>query len=129
MKEVENDLMNRIKQLFTPSNSWFKQGKSLERYWLFLEEITNHELKYADVDYWYRLLRNPSETREEVTSTLRYQVLKRDDSTCRICGRKAPQVEIEVDHIVPWACGGPTVADNLQCLCLDCNRGKSGTCF
>ena len=33
--------------------------------------------------------------------------------------------EMQADHIMPWAKGGKTVAENCQMLCADCNRRKS----
>lgn len=33
--------------------------------------------------------------------------------------------EMEADHITPWSQGGKTDLDNLQLLCIDCNRRKS----
>jgi 5-methylcytosine-specific restriction endonuclease McrA len=129
LAEVETELKNRIKSFLTPNEVWFREGKSFERYWKFLEQITKHEWKYEDVDYWYKFVRDPSETREDIPPSLRYQVLIQDKSTCQRCGKKAPNVELEIDHILPWDCGGPTVADNLQTLCTECNIGKSNKCF
>jgi len=129
LEEVEVMLKNKVKSLSTPNETWFSEGKSLKRYWRFLEQMTGHQWEYKDVDYWYKLLRGPSETREDIPSSLRYQVLSRDKSICQKCGRKAPDIELEVDHILPWACGGPTVIDNLQTLCKECNLGKSNECF
>jgi len=129
LEDAKISLKNRIKELFTPNEEWFREGKSLKRYWEFLEKITGHEWKYEDVNYWYKFLRSPSETREDIPLSLRYQVLERDYFTCQKCGRKAPDVELTVDHILPWSCGGPTVLDNLQTLCKDCNLGKSNKCF
>lgn len=129
LEETKTNLKNRIKDLLTPNKKWFKQGKSIKRYWEFLEKITGHKWDIRDVQYWYRFLRNPSETRDEIPPSLRYQVLKRDNFTCQKCGRKAPEVKLEVDHILPWSCGGPTVLDNLQTLCEECNKGKSNKCF
>ena len=63
--------------------------------------------------------------RVKMSDKLRFQVLKRDNYTCQICGRKAKDgVELEIDHIVPIAKGGKTVLSNLQTLCKQCNRGK-----
>ena len=59
---------------------------------------------------------------------LRFAVLKRDRFTCRSCGAspaRSPEVELHVDHVVPWSSGGPIVIENLQTLCLQCNIGKS----
>ncbi len=127
--EMEIKLKNRIKDLLTPNENWFKEGKTLKRYWRFVEEITRHKWEYTEVEDWYKMLRGPSEMRDEIPLSLRYEVLTRDKSTCQKCGRKAPKVELEVDHIVPWSCGGPTAIDNLQTLCTDCNQGKLNKCF
>lgn len=59
---------------------------------------------------------------------LRYRVLRRDHFSCRSCGAspaKDPNVELQVDHIAPWSKGGETEFENLQCLCSQCNLGKS----
>ena len=69
----------------------------------------------------------PGETSEgrSVPPGLRFQVLQRDNFTCRYCGRRAPEVVLEVDHAVAWAAGGETDINNLITTCRDCNRGKS----
>lgn len=41
-------------------------------------------------------------------------------------GHKFKINEMEADHITPWSLGGPTTIKNLQMLCKDCNRKKSG---
>ena len=56
--------------------------------------------------------------------TLRFKILKRDNFRCQYCGRKAPNVELEVDHIVPKVKGGTNSSNNLITSCVDCNRGK-----
>lgn len=67
-------------------------------------------------------------TTRSVNARFRYQVLKRDHYKYCSCGAspaKGSAVELEVDHIIPWADGGETVLDNLQTLCSICNNGKS----
>lgn len=67
-------------------------------------------------------------TSRNINTRIRFQVLKRDNFKCCSCGAspaKDPAVELEVDHIIPWADGGETVLDNLQTLCSKCNNGKS----
>lgn len=67
-------------------------------------------------------------TRRAVSVSVRYDVLKRGSFRCAKCGRSPatePGVQLQVDHIVPWANGGESRLDNLQVLCAECNAGKS----
>lgn len=62
--------------------------------------------------------------RKQLSRRLRFEVLARDHFTCRYCGRSAPNVPLEVDHILPVAEGGTSTRDNLLTACHDCNSGK-----
>jgi 5-methylcytosine-specific restriction endonuclease McrA len=59
-----------------------------------------------------------------IPASIRVSVLHRDGYKCVFCGRSAKQVQLEVDHIVPFSKGGSNDLSNLQTLCFDCNRGK-----
>ena len=63
--------------------------------------------------------------RKSLSKTTRFEVFKRDGFTCQYCGRSAPDVILEVDHIIPVAEGGDDEIMNLVTSCRDCNRGKS----
>lgn len=56
---------------------------------------------------------------------LRFEVLNRDNFTCRYCGRKAPEVILHIDHITPKSEGGTNALENLATACEECNLGKS----
>jgi len=62
-----------------------------------------------------------------MTKKLRFEVFKRDNFTCRYCGRKTPDVILEVDHVIPKSKGGKDEIENLVTSCFECNRGKGGT--
>jgi len=62
--------------------------------------------------------------RKPLSKSARFAVFKRDHFTCQYCGKKAPDVILEVDHIVPVAEGGTNDFINLVTSCRDCNRGK-----
>ena len=62
--------------------------------------------------------------RKPIPKSTRFEVFKRDSFTCQYCGRSAPEVILEVDHIEPVAKGGTNDAINLVTACRDCNRGK-----
>ena len=63
--------------------------------------------------------------RKALSKKTRFEVFKRDHFTCQYCGRMAPDVILEVDHIKPVAKGGDNKILNLITSCRDCNRGKS----
>lgn len=65
--------------------------------------------------------------RKILTPSLRYDILKRDNFKCVICGRtpKKDGVTLHVDHIIPVSKGGKTEPENLRTLCSICNLGKS----
>lgn len=55
---------------------------------------------------------------------LRFQIFQRDNFTCQYCGKKAPEVILEIDHKYPKSKGGLNQAENYITSCRDCNIGK-----
>ena len=66
-----------------------------------------------------------SKPKRNVSPRQRVSILERDGYTCQMCGAKAPDVPLEIDHKHPFSKGGPTTDDNLWVLCKPCNAGKS----
>lgn len=62
-----------------------------------------------------------------VSKRLRYEILRRDNNTCRYCGASAPEVALTVDHAIPTALGGSDDPTNLVAACKDCNAGKTSS--
>ena len=62
--------------------------------------------------------------RKGISKKTRFDVFKRDSFTCQYCGKSAPDVVLEVDHINPVSKGGDNDISNLITACFDCNRGK-----
>lgn len=59
-----------------------------------------------------------------ISQKIRFEVFKRDNFTCQYCGRKAPDIILEIDHIVSKKEEGTDDIYNLITSCFDCNRGK-----
>lgn len=107
---------------------------TVELYYRYYNEYRSNTYKYEVIDIQKAIVEarriNLSKVvakreRAIMSDTLRFQILRRDNFTCQICGKQAKDgVELEVDHIVPISKGGKTVPDNLQTLCRRCNRGK-----
>jgi 5-methylcytosine-specific restriction endonuclease McrA len=121
--------LDRIVDRVSPS--WGPHGDCLEGwkshlalknwYWSHYDEYLDaaHDLAR------FLSAKNTRRAKRQIPTRLRTLVLERDEFRCRRCGRQAPTVRLEVDHVVPVADGGETKADNLQTLCEDCNAGKS----
>lgn len=62
-----------------------------------------------------------------VSKRLRFEILRRDNHTCRYCGGTAPDVKLTVDHVLAVALGGSDDASNLVAACKDCNAGKAAS--
>lgn len=62
--------------------------------------------------------------RKAISQKTRFEIFKRDSFTCQYCGKKAPDVILNVDHIHPVKLGGENDILNLITSCFDCNSGK-----
>ena len=69
-------------------------------------------------EYWYE------NRRKYLSPKIRWKVYSRDNFTCVYCGRKPPEVALEIDHIIPVSYGGGNNMDNLATSCNQCNAGK-----
>lgn len=55
---------------------------------------------------------------------LRFEIFQHDNFTCQYCGRKVPEVMLEIDHKYPASKGGANDRKNYTTACKDCNLGK-----
>lgn len=60
-----------------------------------------------------------------VSKRLRFEILRRDNYTCRYCGARGNETPLTIDHVTPVALGGTDAPDNLVTACEPCNAGKS----
>ena len=63
-------------------------------------------------------------SRIPLTPAVRKKIFERDSYTCQYCGRSAPDVVLEIDHIIPINKNGTNDPQNLITCCLECNRRK-----
>lgn len=89
---------------------------------------TKSKVKKVKTKIAPNVVKQQNQSQRKISDKLRYQVLKRDNFKCCICGAspaKDPTIELHIDHIIPWSKGGETTIENLQTLCSRCNLGKS----
>lgn len=63
----------------------------------------------------------------DVPGHLRDALLAAHGSRCATPGCDAPPEWLQVDHLIPWARGGPTALGNAQLLCDPENKAKTDT--
>lgn len=63
--------------------------------------------------------------RKPISNKIRFEIFKRDSFTCQYCGKKAPDIVLEIDHITPVKHRGKNDILNLITSCFECNSGKS----
>lgn len=61
----------------------------------------------------------------KLTKDIIKSIYVRDKYTCILCKKNGQQTRLSLDHIFPISKGGKNNIENLQILCLDCNRKKS----
>jgi hypothetical protein len=106
----------------------FPAARSYGSSWIVLgsPELEAAWLADRGEDVFVRAHRQTGSTRRQSLSpSVRFEVLRLAGFTCRYCGRKAPQVELQVDHVIPVAKGGENALSNLVAACADCNLGKA----
>lgn len=91
------------------------------------DDINNRYSQLRDINFECTLREYHSKNqRKLVTSEVRRKIMRRDKYTCQICGKYMPdEVGLQIDHIIPIAKGGKSVASNLRVLCSKCNGSKS----
>lgn len=63
----------------------------------------------------------------DVPASLRERVSNRAGERCEYCGlsQVGQEATFHIDHIVPRAAGGPTLAENLALACVSCSLRKA----
>jgi hypothetical protein len=82
----------------------------------FNNAVTRNRVKWAYKESKFKNI--------QISSKLRYEILKRDNFKCSLCGATAETSLLEVDHIKARAFGGDNSKENLRTLCHHCNVGK-----
>lgn len=61
-----------------------------------------------------------------IPANLRQQVIARAGNYCEYCGlsQLGQIATFHIDHVLPVAAGGPTVAENLALACVSCSLHK-----
>ncbi len=124
IKEPTTEFSIRVKLTLTNINGDYRKRKYNDfdskeiKYLITLVRQKRGDF-YLNNEIWDAICRVE---RGKVTNKMRFSIYNRDNYRCRICGKKAKN--LEVDHIIPIAKGGKSTYENLQTLCHRCNVKK-----
>ncbi len=107
---------------FNITKEWIKD------HWdVISREVPEAVLKHNKIVNDGALTKSSSKKRSRyISKEVKEMVKRRDNYQCVRCGKKqAWNVQLHVDHIVPFAKGGSNDPSNLQTLCASCNLIKS----
>lgn len=134
-EEDEEDRLEEIKQSKTTNTNvgYIPRPPLYQWFYIILKDKDNEiKLYLADIDHRTIMSKDVQAVkplqifeREPIPAKLRFETLEKYNHTCQYCGRKAPEVELQIDHIIPISKGGLTESNNLTVSCRDCNVGKS----
>lgn len=92
-------------------------------------ELTRCRLNVDECQIIYRYIYaylTKKNQRNVYADTIKQKLLIRQNHKCNICKTNIKSINSELDHIVPWTYVGDELGiENLQMLCIECNRKKS----
>ena len=89
-----------------------------------LISLCHEELKHFENTRGDSVWDHRGRYRRLVSGSVRYSVFKRANFHCELCGIRADDRALEVDHIIPKSLGGADDITNYQALCFSCNASK-----
>lgn len=85
-----------------------------------LRQMDMLEVEVLDTDTNLKSIVRKSQ--RQIENAVQWAVYKRDNYTCRYCGRDG--IPMSIDHIILWEEGGIPIEDNLTTACKKCNRER-----
>ena len=123
---IGEERINRVTPASNLFREWSRQPDGLMRFWRHANSTLGAQLTQDEVaDIWSCVeLTLDSKTRKPMAFQEYLMVAVRSDQKCEICGRRPPEVSLEIDHVVPVARGGDNAYYNLRFLCEYHNRSR-----
>jgi hypothetical protein len=118
--------INRVTPTYEQFRLWSREKDGLNRFWAFANLQLGNELSPDEVhDIWDCIDLTFTARRRKAFSFQDYLMIAiKSDQRCEFCGRRPPEVSLEIDHIVPVSKGGTESALNLRFLCQYHNRSR-----
>ncbi len=118
--------INRVTPGINIFRAWGRQPTGLMEFWKHAQTTLKSSLNQEEVaDIWDCIdLTLNRKTRKPMAFQEYLMVAVRSDQKCEVCGRRPPEVSLDIDHVIPVSRGGENVYFNLRFLCEHHNRSR-----
>ena len=118
--------INRVTPTKDLFRKWCREPAGLMAFWGHAQVILHGDLTQEEVtDIWECIdLTLNSKVRKPMAFQEYLMVAVRSDQKCEVCGRRPPEVSLDIDHVVPVSRGGDNAYFNLRFLCEHHNRSR-----
>lgn len=117
---VQQELLKELRPTKKQITLWKASANGRKEFFDYITKRIGYLLSQGTIDALWRYYTNRTINKRDKKLILEFK--KESKGKCSHCGStKGP---FEIDHIVPLAKGGQDSSDNLQCLCMKCNRKK-----
>ena len=118
--------INHVTPTYDQFRLWSRERDGLNRFWEFANLQIDTPLSAEEAhDIWDCIdLTLVARRRKAFTFQDYLMIAIKSDQACEICGKRPPDVTLEIDHIVPVSKGGTDSALNLRFLCQYHNRSR-----
>src|SRR5437870_4216576 len=118
--------INRVTPGASQFRMWRREPDGLMQFWAFANERLGVFLDQEAVhDIWQCIdLTVHTHQRRPFTFQDYLMIAIGSDQRCAVCGRRPPEVRLDIDHILPISRGGGNSPANLRFLCEHHNRSR-----
>jgi hypothetical protein len=119
--------INKVTPSYDEFQNWVRQKNGLLLFWQFANNKLGVELTPEEAQDIWECIELTLNARKRCSFAFQdYLVMAmRSDAKCEFCGKRPPEVALEIDHILPVSKGGTNNIINLRFLCQHHNRSRS----
>jgi hypothetical protein len=111
--------INQVTPTYQQFREWNRRNDGPRKFWAFADSKLDAEVTQDEIlDIWNCIdLTLNARKRRAFTFQEYLMIAVRSDQKCEICGKRPPEVSLEIDHILPVSKGGTELVFNLRFLC------------
>ncbi len=118
--------INRVTPTEVQFREWKRNNDGLMHFWSFANQRLDCTLDQEDAHDMWECIDLTLRTHERRAFSFQdyLMIAVHSDQSCAVCRRRPPEVDLEIDHILPVSRGGTEAVNNLRFLCELHNRSR-----